>query len=282
MRKLREVLRKVGLNSLKRAAGFTLYEQMIVVFVGSAALLGGWAAFRDFSMQWRVANAERQMDQYAQTAMTEIVNVLQWSLGAYQLSGGRNPTWRIAIGEQVGENNGLNSTNREGGHFPYQTDNYFTMTQFLYNHKTSGGFITLGHQADRGILFNGGQPDWANNRVDQWVWRGRQARDPQRMLAAFDQRDRMRVIEFSVDYPLVTDPRANYESNYGREFKSSAIKVKIVMQYRYRASEGIGLYGDDYIRERVYETTVSPLNHGSAISDNRFYIDFVRGGGIGL
>lgn len=280
MSKLCNVLHLAGLKNLRRAAGFTLYEQMIVVFVGAAALLGGWSAFRDFQMQFRVANAERQMDQYAQTAMVEIVNMLQWSLGAYPVNSGRNSRWSIAIGESVGENNGLNSTQRSGGHFPFTTDNYFTANQFVFNHQTYGGFITLSHHADRGILINDVQPAWAGTRDAQYVWRGRNSHGRDALMA-FDQRDRMRMTEFSIDFPMINDPRANLESAPA-EFKSSCIKVRIVMQYRYRANDSIGLFGDDYIRERIYETTVSPTNHGKAMNDNQFFTQFVQTGRLGL
>lgn len=276
MSKLKSILRKAGLVKLSRAAGFTLVSQMLTVFIGSTILLGGYAAFRDFRMQTRVANAERQMDQYAHSAMTEMVNVLQWSLGGYQITSGRNPRWRIAIGEFIGENGGLNSTVRSGGHFPYLTDNYFTTGQFVNGHKMFGGFITLSHNADRGIMFNNVEPSWAKRTADwPYFWSARQARNFQTDLAAFDQRDRMRVTEFSIDYPLITDPRAAYESNRGLEFTRSAIHIKIVMQYRYRTEDSFAIYGDDYIRERVYETTISPLNHGSAITDNRFFKEFI-------
>lgn len=281
MSRLNHVLQLAGLANFKRAAGFTLASQTISVFVAATVLLGGWSAYRDFSMQWRVANAERQMDQYAQTAMTEIVNVLQWSLGGYRITSGRNPRWRIAIGEQVNENGGLNSINRAGGHFPFITDNYFTSGQFVNDHKTYGGFITLSHGADRGILINETQPYWAGSSAGQWVWSARQARNARTELAAFDQRDRMTVSEFSIDYPLLNDPRATYESDGGLQFTRSTIKIKIVMQYRYRATDAIGLFGDDYIRERVYETSISPLNYGSAITDNRFYKEFILTGVTG-
>ncbi len=273
MSKLKNVLRKAGLEKLSRAAGFTLVSQMLAVFIGATVLLGGWAAFRDFRMQTRVANAERQMDQYAHSAMTEMVNVLQWSLGGYQVTSGRNPRWRIAIGEFVGENGGLNSTVRSGGHFPYLTDNYFTTGQVAFGHKMYGGFITLSHNADRGIMFNNVEPEWGKRSAEwPYFWSARQARNAQTDLAAFDQRDRMRVTEFSIDYPLITDPRASYET---REFTRSSIHIKLVMQYRYRADGSLALYGDDYIRERVYETTISPLNWGKAITDNRFFKEFV-------
>ncbi|MBL0059972.1 MAG: hypothetical protein IPP40_00330 [bacterium] len=136
-----------------------------------------------------------------------------------------------------------------------------------------GGFITLSHNADRGIMFNNVEPSWAK-RTAEWpyFWSARQARNSQTDLAAFDQRDRMRVTEFSIDYPLLLDPRGVYET---REFTRSAIHIKMVMQYRYRADGSFALYGDDYIRERVYETTISPLNWGKAIKDNRFYKEFV-------
>ncbi|NUO18721.1 hypothetical protein HUU59_04665 [bacterium] len=280
MSKINQVLRKAGLDNFRRAAGFTLASQAVSVFVAATVLLGGWAAYRDFSMQWRVSNAERQMDQYAQTAMTEMVNLLQWSLGGYQITSGRNPRWRIAIGEQVNENGGLNSIDRAGGHFPYITDNYFTTGQFVNDHKTYGGFVTLSHNIDRGILINEREPYWAGSAADQWVWSARQARNARTELSAFDQRDRMRVTEFSIDYPLLNDPRATYEAN-PLEFTRSTIRIKMVMQYRYRSSDSIGLFGDDYIRERVYETSISPLNWGSAISDNRFYKEFVLTGATG-
>ncbi|MCB1059157.1 MAG: hypothetical protein KDB65_02905 [Calditrichaeota bacterium] len=280
MSKLSNVLHLAGLRSLRRAAGFTLVSQLVSVFVGASALLGGWAAFRDFQMQFRVANAERQMDQYAQTAMVEMVNILQWSLGAYPVNGGRNPSWRIAIGENIGENNGLNSTQRSGGHFPYATDNFFTANQFVFKHQTYGGFITLSHNADRGIMINNVVPDWAGTRFAQYVWRGRNTHGRDALMA-YDQRDRMRMTEFSIDYPMLLDPLANFVSD-PQQFKSSCIKIKIVMQYRYTANDFIGLFGDDYVRERIYETTVSPTNHGFAAHDNQFYKQFVQSGQIGL
>lgn len=280
MSKLTKVLNWAGLSNLKRATGSTLYEQMIVVFIGAAAMLGGWAAYRDFKAQFRVANAERQMDQYAQEAMVEIVNILQWSMGAYPVNSGRNPIWKIAIGESVGENGGLNSTLRSAGHFPYSTDNEFTNTKFAFSHFVDGGFITLRHNIDQGILINNAQPEWAGTRDDQYIWRGRNNHGKYTLLS-FDQRDRMRMTEFSIDYPMLLDPLANFTSD-PKQFKSSCIKVKIVMQYRYRASDFVSLFGDEYVRERVYETTVSPANHAAAMHDNFFYKHYIQSGQTGL
>lgn len=279
---LKYVLRKAGLESLNRAGGFTLVSQVVTVFVGSMVLLGGWAAYRDLSMQWRVANAERQMDQYAQNALGELVNTFQWSMGAYPLASGRNPRWRIAIGEFVGENGGLNSNVVQDGHFPYSDDAYFTLTQTAYDHTMYGGFITLQHNLNRGILINGQVPYWAGSDANQFIWRGVNPRDEQREYAAFDRRDRMTVTSFSIDYPLATDPVAASEGLNGRELKSSTIKVKMVLQYRYRATDWVGIFGDDYIRERSYETSISPYNHSSSIQDNPFYDNFVLTGYAGL
>lgn len=282
MSKFTYVLRKAGLDSLRRASGFTLVSQVVSVFIGSMVLLGGWAAYRDLSMQWKVANAERQMDQYAQNALGEIVNTLQWSMGAYPIASGRNPRWKIAIGEYIGENGGLNSNVAQDGHFPYQNDAYFTLTQTAYQHVMFGGFITLQHNMNRGIMINGREPYWAGTQAEQFVWRGQQTRDGQRELSAFDRRDRMTVSAFAIDFPLATDPDAPFEGLGATTLQSAAIRVKLTMQYRYRATDWIGIFGDDYIRERTYETSVCPLNHGKSIEDNPYFDQYVQTNLIGL
>ncbi|MCB9366886.1 MAG: hypothetical protein H6506_05100 [Calditrichaeota bacterium] len=276
---IKSVLRKVGLGTLTRAAGFTLFEQTIVIMIGSTALLGGWAAYRDFSMQWRVSMAERQMDQYAQAAMSEMINVLQWSMGSQQLAGGRNPLWRIAIGEYVNENGGFNAGQDLGsGHFPYIHDGYFSSTTSLYDPPMTGGFITLSHRSNQGILLNGRQPEWANSRSGMYVWRGDNRSGPNE-LAAMDRRDEMSVKSFSIDFPLYQDPATNVFTDEisRKKFGESVMKITLVMQYRYRAEDVIGLYGDDYIRERVYETSVASLNFGESIVNNRYFQEFIQG-----
>lgn len=283
MRFLRQVLRMAGLHRLGRASGFTLYQQMIQVFIGSAILLGGWAAYRDLTTQWRLANAERQMDQYAHSAMVELVNTLQWAMGAQPLATGRNPLWRIAIGEFVGENGGLNSQQAALGHFPYLTDNYFTTNQNQpgQEHQMYGGFIQLSHNANRGILINNQEPFWAGREAEQYIWRGSRLRDPSRELAAFDRRDRMTVKSFTLDFPLATDPAVINEGEGSGRMRFSAIRITLVMQYRYRVTDWAGIYGEDYVRERVYETSVCPLNHAKGVEDNPFFRQFIQSGVMG-
>ena len=281
MKRLSRLLALSGLTGLRRATGFTLVSNLVSVFVGATVLLGGWAAYRDFSMQWRVSNAERQMDQYAHSAMTEMVNILQWSCGAHtpNVSGVSN-RMTIAIGDFVGENGGLSSTNMKTGHFPYSTDNYFTASRFIKGHSMDGGFINLTYHQDRGILINGLEPAWAKS--DNFVWRGRPLRSGRDALAAFDSRDRMRVTDFSVDFPLISDPYAGYEGDGGTTLRSSVIRIKMVMQYRYRMDDSFGLYGEDYVRERVYETSVNFLNHALAINGNQYFQEFTATGATGF
>ncbi|MBK6765905.1 MAG: hypothetical protein IPG71_06120 [bacterium] len=283
MRFLTRVLRKAGLHRSERASGFTLYQQMIQVFIGSAILLGGWAAYRDLTVQWRLANVERQMDQYAHSAMGELVNTLQWSVGAQLLSSGRNPLLRIAIGEFIGENGGLNSQEASQGHFPYLTDNYFTTNQNQagQEHRMYGGFIQLTHNANRGILINNREPYWAGREAEQYIWRGSRLRDPVREMAAFDRRDRMTVKSFTVDFPLDRDPALANEGAGAGRMKYSVMRITLVMQYRYQTTDWTGIYGEDYIRERVYETSVCPLNHGQSIEDNPFFRQFIQSGIMG-
>jgi len=245
-------------------------------------LLGGWAAYRDLTTQWRLANAERQMDQYAHSAMTELINILSMSMGAQPLSSGRNPLWRITIGEFIGENGGLESQNIKQGHFGYLTDHYFTMNQNQagQEHRMYGGFITLSHSANTGIKINNDEPYWAED-AEQFIWRGGRVRDPNRELAAFDRRDRMTVKSFTLDFPLSNDPAAVTDGVAGSSLKFSAIKITLVMQYRYRTTDWTGIYGEDYIRERVYETSVTPLNYGKSIEENPFFKQFVQTGLLG-
>jgi len=271
-----------GLSGLQRAAGFTLVSQLLSVFVGATVLLGGWAAYRDFQMQWRVSNAERQMDQYAQSAMQELVNILQWSCGAHTPNvANQADRITIAIGDFVGENGGLFSgNNMRTGHFPYATDNYFTASKYIKGHAMNGGFIRVTYHQDRGILINGNEPAWADN--DNYVWRGRPLRNTRDMLAAFDRRDRTRVTEFAVDFPLYNDPYATLEGDGGKTMRSSVIKIKLVMQYRYHMDDTFSVYGEDYVRERVYETSVCFLNHAAAINGNQYFIEFTAAGQTGF
>jgi hypothetical protein len=232
-------------------AGFTLVTTAVSLAIASIALFGGWIAFRDFQMQWRIANAERQMDQYAQNAMAELTNVLSWSYGIEQLSTGRNAVWRFALMEQAKEHAGPLGEGLLS--YRYPTDQYYLLRQ------KNGGRVLLTHTADRGILFDRQEPQWAVSRrgnVSQYIWQGRNVRDPRDQLAAFDRRDRMQMTGFELDLPLEDDPYFDTSKPWD---KHSVVQITITMQYRYNATSNngvIGLFPEDYIRERTYTTKV--------------------------
>jgi hypothetical protein len=213
--------------------------------------------------------------------MTGLIDILQGSWGSQEIASGRNPIWRFAILEAVKENLGLNSTNEAQGHFPYQNDNYFTSNQFSSGHTMDGGFIRISSHPDRGVLINGTYPKWTvKNGNPQYVWRGI-GRIRSDELACFDSRDRMQLTSFELDYEFYNDPLVNLAGISGKPLKFGVITIRMVMQYRYRADDVIGLYGDDYIRERVYETKILPLNHGSQVNSNPFWTQFGIPGYLG-
>jgi hypothetical protein len=282
MSTLKSFLKLVWNRTLPDSSGFTLVSQAVIVFIGSTALLGGWAAYRDFNMQWRVSNAERQMDQYAHSTMTGLINIFQSSWGAQELASGRSPIWRFAIMEAVKENLGLNSTSEADGHYPYQTDNFFTANQYTFGHSMDGGFVRVSAHPDRGVLINGTYPKWANPRTSwsTYFWRGNARIRPDE-LSCYDSRDRMQMTSLELDYEFYNDPNVTLAGESGKQLKFGVITIRMVLQYRYRADDIIGLYGDDYIRERVFETKIFPLNHGSQVNSNPFWQQFGVSGQLG-
>ncbi|RQV96644.1 hypothetical protein EH220_05415 [bacterium] len=241
-------------SSFRRVqVGFTLISTMVSFALASVALFGGWVAYRDIQMQWRVANAERQMDQYAHNAMAELVNVLSWSYGAEQIGSGRNMRWQIAMMDQVLENAGQHGSGLLS--YRYRTDMYYLLRGI------NGGRINLTYDRDRGILFDRVPPEWAEasrGNQRQYVWRGSVIRNPRTNLAAFDRRDRMTVVGLELDRSLVNDPWRDPEKPWDAH---AVIGITITMQYKYDATHGVSLFTDEYVRERTYSTKVFCRNY---------------------
>ena len=137
---------KSGLTENSRS-DFTLISTMVSFALASVAMFGGWVAFRDFQMQWRIANAERQMDQYAHNAMAELVNVVSWSYGAEQIASGRNMRWRISL-----DGKSARTCRKRRGlgllSYRYPTDMYYLLRE------VNGGRIVISYDRDSGILFD--------------------------------------------------------------------------------------------------------------------------------
>jgi hypothetical protein len=118
------------------------------------------------------------------------------------------------------------------------------------NGGINGGRIELKSDRDRGILLDGNAPKWAEKsrgRNLQYVWAGQRPRTLE--LAAFDRRDRMTLVGLEMDLP-----HRNLVNSAVR--KHSVVQITLTMQYRYDATHGVALFGDDYVRERIYTTKV--------------------------
>ena len=251
-----KVLARLSLNKsrIRRVqVGFTLISTMVSFALASTAMFGGWIAYRDIQMQWRVANAERQMDQYAHSAMAELVNVMSWSFGAEQTGSGRHTRWRISLMEQALEN--------AGRHGPGLLSYRYTTDMFYLLRGVNGGRIDLTFDRDEGILIDREPPEWAvSDRGDrsQYVWRGAVNRSPRTDLAAFDRRDRMTMVGLELDMPLIDDPYIDPLKPWDTH---AVMGIKITMQYRYDAAHGVSIFAEEYVRERTYSTKVFCRNY---------------------
>ena len=156
----------------KRQRGFTLVTSTISILVAGVVLGGTWLSYSMMQSQWRVASAERMMDQYAATTMQELTNRLSWAWGAKMIQGGpRNPKWAFYMDDVIEENGLFAST------FPYTLgpDNALELT----------------YRPTQGILFNAFPPKWAAERNStHYVWSGRSGA-PLGVVRSFDRRDRI-------------------------------------------------------------------------------------------
>jgi len=224
----------------KRQGGFTIFHALVAGILASVVMTGTWMAYRDFTMQARVSNADRQMDQYAAATMQELTNMISWSWGGQQVAGGLYPVWKFQ----------MKDIEQEFGRFTkYQA------IQDLAN------FVTVSFGPTSGILIGRRQPDWA---VDSYVWRGRLQRNaPIGYAAAFDRRDGMTMTGMQISFPLVSDPVHEFL------YQHSFVDITIHMQYRYSSSYATTLYPRAYIHERTFSTRIFMRNWDVETNDYR-------------
>jgi hypothetical protein len=228
LRTLRSLTKR--LSARKHQAGLmemTLVGLTASALMGVSILAGAWLAYGNFTFQMRLMNADRQMDQYASSAMQHLSNYLSWSWGGEPVGGGTTSSvWKFMI-----------------------MDQYNRLDPLRY--RVRDDFITVRCQPSGGLYITDQQPQWARDQMrDQYVWRGRPNQGSK--LYAFDRRDGMSVMSFNIDYPAVA-------SNIW-ELKYATVRVTLKMQYRYSAQYGISLYANQYVHERIYTTTIFMRN----------------------
>jgi hypothetical protein len=235
--------RMAGLNA---QGGFTLVSTVIAMLIAGVVLTGAWLGYSDLQVQWRVANADRVMDQYAAAAMQELTNTLSWSWGAKQIQGGaRNPRWKFYIDDLVAER-------------PMSTSTW----DRLY-HIGPDRMLELTFRPTSGILFNATAPGWAADRFNRfYTWTGRSG-VPQGVLSTVDRRDRMTVEGLQVDFNRFTYVTGSGAPSENLK-RSMVMSVELTMHYTYNAPTGfrVGtrLYGSRYVRERKYTTQIAMRN----------------------
>ena len=231
-------------SGLRGQDGYTLISLVISMFISAVVLTGAWLAYENMQSEMHVLNADRQMDQYAQSAFQELTNVCSWSWAGVQVQGGSQHTrWKFLMQDIPQE---------FGTHMHYQTD--------------QDGFVVLRYTPTQGILINDRPPTWAEDRYhDFYVFTGRSPRAGE--IRAFDRRDRMTIEGLTMDYAQTqfiptTDP-------IGQISAKGTVMVNMTLQYRYRANAMFGLYSKDYVHERTYATQIYMRNWDSDVNDFR-------------
>ena len=239
----------------KRSAqsGFTFASTTISLIIAGVVLTGAWLAYSDLQVQWRVANADRMMDQYAAASMQELTNTFCWSWGAKQIQGGnRDPRWKFYMDDIVAE------------HGP--------MALWKY-HLGPDNLLELTYRPTSGILLNSTTPTWAADRLgSSYMWIGRGGA-PRGVVRSFDRRDRMTVESLRIDFnyfPYLSNAAGRPNENLRR---SQVVTVTLVMHYTYNApywfQMGTRMYGPSYVRERTYSTQIAMRNWDVETNDFR-------------
>lgn len=242
----------------KRSAqsGFTFVSTTISMIIAGVVLTGAWLAYSDLQVQWRIANADRVMDQYAAASMQDLTNTFCWAWGAKLVQGGsRDPHWKFYIDDIVAER--AMSLSRWDQDYHIGPDRLLELT----------------FRPTSGILFNSFTPEWAADRLGtSYMWIGRGG-TPRGVVRSFDRRDRMTVESLQISFntfPYLSNPAGHPNENLRR---SQVVKVELVMHYTYNApywfQMGSRLYGSSYVRERKYVTQIAMRNWDVEINDFR-------------
>jgi hypothetical protein len=222
----------------RRQRGFTLVSMAITSILAGVVLLGGWVAYRSMTIQMKVAAADRQMDQYASSTFQELTNLLGWGWDAVQIQGGsRNPVWKFRFYDQ-------------------STPGLDFARSWRYGSRLQDSLMTLSYTPTRGVLLSRREPIWVGSgRSGQYVFTGRSPRFLQTNLMG--RWDRMTVQGLTMDYVRPTYDHEHYK-------RLGTVDITLTLQYRYHpptAGRGlIGLFENDYVRERTYKTSVFMRN----------------------
>jgi len=231
----------------RRASGYTLVSMVVTVVVAAIVLTGAWMTYIGYQAQWKVSNADRMMDQYAAASMQEMTNLLSWSWGAKEISGGRFLRWKFLIDDQV------------------QSAQTMSVWESTHYHRDVEHFVELTYNPSQGILFNGQPPRWVrDNGVNTgYQWGGKPPVSGSGHGPGFgrimDARDRITLESMTVDINDFRDA-GFVPSQEDQARLQMVLKVEIVMHYTSFNPTYFGLYSRGYVRERRYSTEIAMRN----------------------
>jgi hypothetical protein len=236
-------VRRFAVQRLRSAAGYTIVSTLTTVVVGTIVLTGAWMTYIGYQAQWKVANADRMMDQYAAASMQEMTNLLSWSWGAQQVQGGRNFRWKFLIDDQVKERGPTS----------------MRVWETNYYHRDQENFVFFSYDPNQGILFNGVPPHWARDAMgtNWYQWGGKPSAPTVRRIV--DSRDRISVEAMSIDINDFRDA-GFVPSPEDQARLQMVLKVELVMHYTSSNPTFFGLYHRGYVRERRYSTEIAMRN----------------------
>ncbi len=207
-------------------------------------MTGAWVAYRNLNQQMRIANIDRQMDQYAQSALQDLSNLMGWGWGAVQMQGGQNQRWDFVMDDPGRVDDGLRDW-------------------VYWNRLDNAGRLAVTKQPYRGILYARREPNWAE---DQYLFlsSGRPGVDEQ---ATIDSRDRISVEGLEMEWQDYYSGNQSWfrhepvtgQTNFRQE-RRGVVQVTLTLHYRYKSqllgNNVTGLFADEYVRERTYNTAI--------------------------
>jgi len=222
--------------------GMTLMSTTMGVFIGIIALGGGWMALDSYKQYWKVAAAERVMDQYGAAAMQELTNLLCWSWGADPgPSGGHSTRWYFVMDDVIEENGPMQL-------FEYRRDR--------------NNMLQVSFASTRGLLINGSPPKWAEDRYRSYYqWMG--SRPSRGRVKDLNQHDRMTMESMTFELPDFAQFQIDQTDILARIRRHQVVKVEFVMQYWHDDTSPMSFRlfgGDSYIRERKFSTFINMRN----------------------
>jgi hypothetical protein len=238
MSAIRNIIARSCAGNPKRERGFTLVSMTIGVLIGTLVLAGAWQVMVNYQAAMKVSYNDREMDQYAASVFKELTDILSWSWGGEEISGGTSSMrWKFLMNDQVN-----------------QWGNMQQSWELRYYRRDPQGFITITYSPSEGILYNGSPSHVMLNeghRFYHWQGGGHSG-------APMDRRDRVTMEGLQIDFNNFIDAG----TAQGKEAIDRQMVVVVSMNLHYVGNNttNFGLFRRGYVREKIYKTQIAMRN----------------------